>query len=287
MITPRINAASRMGKALPAFELLSTRDPVCGQERAEVLNHANNERKGIVAAMMKEAKQKIAGRYDGEKKVIVLGNTNWRPSLLGLVCNSLLKEYNCPVFLWGRSAEFLKGSCRAPSDINLLSLMREVPQGILSEFGGHALSGGFTVSPQSVHLLEPSLQEAYKTVADSNKEDGSGLFIDRKISIDDLDGGLFKEIEKLAPFGIGNPKPLFLLEGVFVPRALRFGKSKEHVKFILPTRGKSMEAIEFFASEDRFNIKEGSKANFIVHLEQTYFRGFSENRLRIVDILES
>ncbi|MBX4209544.1 DHH family phosphoesterase, partial [Candidatus Parcubacteria bacterium] len=91
-ITPRINAASRMGEPSAAFDLLSTDDEAKADAYADALEHVNNERKGTVAALVKEVKKILAERNVEEKRVIVLGNPLWRPSLLGLVANSLAEE---------------------------------------------------------------------------------------------------------------------------------------------------------------------------------------------------
>ncbi|MFA6898308.1 MAG: DHH family phosphoesterase, partial [Candidatus Paceibacterota bacterium] len=115
MITPRINAASRMGEPMDAFRLFATTDEVEADQVSDHLNKINDERKGIVASMVKEMKHAVAERYaNRDKKVIVLGNPNWRPSLLGLAANTLAEEHSCPVFLWGRDGEnVIKGSCRS------------------------------------------------------------------------------------------------------------------------------------------------------------------------------
>ena len=106
MITPRINAASRMGIPLDAFKLLSTTDEAEAGVLAEHLNNKNDERKGLVASMVKEIKKKIKERYEDTDiemhRVIVLGNPEWKPSLLGLVASSFSDEHDRPVFLWGR-----------------------------------------------------------------------------------------------------------------------------------------------------------------------------------------
>ena len=92
-ISPRINAASRIGVPMDAFKLLSTTDEIVADELSTHLNKINDERKGLVASMVKEMKHTISAREDSvEKKAIVLGNPKWKPSLLGLAANTLMQE---------------------------------------------------------------------------------------------------------------------------------------------------------------------------------------------------
>ena len=100
MITPRINAASRMGVPLDAFKLLSTTDEKEAEELSLHLEKINNERKGVVASMVKEAKSHLEKREE-MREVIVIGSPEWRPALVGLVANSLVEEYGRAAFVWG------------------------------------------------------------------------------------------------------------------------------------------------------------------------------------------
>ena len=131
MITPRINAASRMGVPMDAFNLLSSKDESTAYIAASHLDKINNERKGVVAALSKEVKRKLEERYGKDlPPVIVLGNPDWRPSLLGLVANTCTEEYDRPAFLWGRDGDnIIKGSCRSEGRTNVVELMRAVPEG--------------------------------------------------------------------------------------------------------------------------------------------------------------
>ncbi|MBP6858944.1 MAG: DHH family phosphoesterase, partial [Candidatus Pacebacteria bacterium] len=121
MITPRINAASRMGVPMDAFKLLAAETEDEARTHADHLDEINNERKGIVAALVKEVKKIIRERYETPPHAIVLGNPDWKPSLLGLVANTCAEEFDRPVFLWGRDGEgCLKGSCRSEGTSNIV-----------------------------------------------------------------------------------------------------------------------------------------------------------------------
>ena len=93
----------RMGSPDDAFALLSAGKNDEVEKLADKLEHVNNERKGTVAALVKEIKKIVGERGASDKKIIVLGNPNWRPSLLGLAANTFAGEFSCPVFLWGET----------------------------------------------------------------------------------------------------------------------------------------------------------------------------------------
>ena len=128
-VTPKLNAASRMGEPIDAFRLLSTQDEIEADELSSILIKINDERKGIVGSLVKEVNKIVKERYGFKgKKIIVVGNPSWRPALLGLVANSLIKDHACPVFLWGRDGDDkIKGSCRSLGSVSVVALMQSAP----------------------------------------------------------------------------------------------------------------------------------------------------------------
>lgn len=288
MITPRINAASRMGNPEDAFLMLVEEGEINADKYARHLDHINNERKGIVASMVKEIKKHWAEK-DPEKKlkVLVAGNPDWKPSLLGLVANSLMDEHKGPVFLWGREeGKTLKGSCRSDGCVNIVEMMDEVKH-LFDEYGGHTMSGGFSVSLEKVDILAEGLEFAYEKlkISDESKE---VELIDAVIDIDDVNSSLEKQINKLAPFGIDNLKPVFLFKNIEVKDVKIFGKKEEHLELSFKNKkGQKISAIGFFMKPSDFEIKieKGEKINLVANLEKSFFRGREEIRLRIVDII--
>jgi single-stranded-DNA-specific exonuclease len=280
-IAPRINAASRMDNPYLAFELLSSIDDDRTESLASELNKLNDVRKGKVAAMVKEMKHTLDNR-DEIKNVIVLGNPHWQPALLGLAAMNIMEKHSRPVFLWGREGNgLLKGSARSDGSINLVSMMRNVREGVLLGFGGHAFSGGFSVIENEIHFLEEHFNEAFeKTEKNTVDED---VEIDGVLSLDEVNDSLYNSISLLAPFGVDNPKPMFMFQGVTPEKIRMFGKNEEHLELTFrKTNGDFVRAIEFFSNRD---IKENKKIDLVAVLEKSTFGRYPELRLRIVDIL--
>lgn len=283
LITPRINAASRMGHPRDAFKLLVAQNEEEADAFAIHLDNINQERKGVVAGIVKEAKKKIKEKFENSEmsSVIVLGNPDWRPALLGLAANSIAEEYNRPVFLWGREGgEFIKGSCRSDGTTSLIDIMERAKEAFL-EFGGHKLSGGFSVDHEKIHNLEEALVNAATHTVNENLE----ILVDAEISLAYVREQVANEINQLAPFGMGNEKPVFIFRDVIPEKISRFGKAKEHLSINFRDGGNTARAISFFTSPDQFGdlLKEGIKANLVANLEKSDFGGRREIRLRIVD----
>lgn len=290
MIAPRINAASRMGVPMDAFNLLSTTDETEAGIFTDHLHGINEERKGIVASMVKELNKRIADRLDYEKHpVLVIGDPRWKPSLLGLAANTLMEKYKRPVFLWGREdGTEIKGSCRSDGSVDLVEMMQAVPAGVFTQFGGHAMSGGFAVVHDRIHHLEEELHAAYLKKKKNGEVCGAPVFVDAVLGLDDVTWENFRQLEKMMPFGLGNEKPIFLFENVTVESVRQFGKKAEHLELAFRnTAGDKISAIGFFAKPEDFeNVPAAAKkVNLVASLEKSVFGGRTELRLRIIDII--
>lgn len=284
-IAPRINAASRMDEPEMAYRMLFTDDDEEADSLVKHLDKINNERKGYVAAMVKEIKKMI--EEDGEEREIVVhGNPNWKPSLLGLAASSIVETYHKPVFLWGRGeGDDLKGSCRSNGNVNLVEMMSAVEDGIISGFGGHEMAGGFVVLDDGVHSLRQALEEAYKKTKHSDDE--KSVIVDYVLSLKDISWNLFNDIHQLSPFGIGNLKPAFLLKNILIDDVILFGATGAHLKLIFKVNEKKdITAIKFFSGDDpNFSkLEKGMSVNLIANLEKSTFGYYPELRLRIIDL---
>ncbi|MDO8482832.1 MAG: single-stranded-DNA-specific exonuclease RecJ [bacterium] len=294
-IGPRINAASRMGVPMDAFRLLATTDEAEADTLTEHLNKINDERKGTVAALAKEIKKIVRERYlpaeVGEEKanrVMVIGNPSWRPALLGLAANTCANEYRCPVFLWGRDGDnVIKGSCRSGESANLVELMGRAASGTFLQFGGHAFSGGFSVANEKIHTLEEELNRAYEEARVAYAGTSDESFVDHELSLEEANWNTYRTIEKLAPFGTGNPKPTFILRDVAPIAVKHFGKEQNHLELVFEKPdGKKLSAITFFKTAKDWGreVAKGKPLSLVATFEKSMFKSFPELRLRIVDI---
>ncbi|MCC7160647.1 single-stranded-DNA-specific exonuclease RecJ [Candidatus Nomurabacteria bacterium] len=286
MVTPRLNAASRMDDPLRAYELLSTNDEKEAGALADHLSKINDERKNIVTQIMREANKKLELRED--KEVVVVGKPEWRVGILGLVAGKICDLHKKPVFVWGKDEnDCIKGSCRSDGSVSVVELMTETSESFI-EFGGHELAGGFTVHSEKIHFLEEALSQSFHKVKRDKVE--SEVNYDIKTDLGIVNMKNWKEIEKMSPFGLGNPKPVFIFENVKIEKIKKFGKngSGEHLEITFTDmHNNKTKAVSFFANQDSFEktLSEGINANLLATFDLSRFRGREELRLRVIDIV--
>ena len=292
MVTPRINAASRMADPIDAFKLLSTTSEVEALEMVNHLNGVNDDRKVQVAHLVKEMKKKIEERGLADKNIIVIGSPDWKPPVLGLVATNIVRDYGKSAFLWGRSDEgVIKGSCRSAEGVDIVKIMKSVPAEVFINFGGHAASGGYAVSDDHIHAFEEHLLKAYDITHVSNEGASTvEVLLDKVLDPKEVGRQLWSDIEKMSPFGEANPKPLFILKASLLQDIKLFGKKKEHIEIVLqnPQTGSSTKAIKFFAGDDKVFMEKAVAGNIkdvVAHMEKSMFKNYPEYRLRIVDII--
>jgi len=289
-IAPRVNAASRMDEPDLALKLLTTRDRDEAEQIAAHLEHLNASRKGVVAAIVKSARKHAAARYQPDEKIVVLGDTEWKPALLGLAANSIMNDRGGIVCLWGRDAVGkLKGSCRSDGEVSLADLF-ETARDAFEECGGHTAAGGFSVSHEQAHALPARLATAV-SLLQTRPVSGirSGVQEhDALITLREVSWPLHEDISLLSPFGMGNTKPVFRISTVRVVSVRAFGKENNHVEIrvageeIAPVR-----AFQFFKTAKDFTHppKAGDTVHVLATVERDSFRGAQALALRIVDVL--
>lgn len=281
-IAPRINAASRMGDPMQAHLMLYEKDKEKAEGYAYKLEELNMQRKA-------EVKDIVDGiSFDHEvysDDVVVVGDVSWGPGILGLIAQKIIDETGKPVFVYGQGENKgeLKGSCRSLGDVHVVDLMAHVGHDIFLGWGGHEGAGGFSLSVERLPLLRNALNEAFNHI-EKKEIKKEAKEVDMNLTLDDVNETIYSAIAPLAPFGEGNPKPLFAFSGVEAVAAKWFGKKGEHFEIIYGNvSGVRVKAIQFFADK---SIEEKAKKPHTLHahFEKSYFGMRPELRLRIVDI---
>lgn len=286
-IGPRLNAASRMGNPEVGFTLLTTQDDGTAADAAKELDSLNNKRKGQVASIVRGLKKRFD--EDSSGNVLVAGNPNWSPALVGLAANSLVDTYGKTVCLWGKEGTGnIKGSCRGNGDVNIVEMFSTAGDA-LSKFGGHEHAGGFSVEHDAIHTLAEALNGAYSDVTLRKKKEKSSLTtVDATLSHSDAQN-VNRALERFAPFGIENPKPTFVCQNVAIQSLKQFGKEELHFEMRISEKDaqKTLRAIAFFKTPDSFTLMPVVDAvvDVLCTLELSRFAGRVNLELRIVDIV--
>ena len=286
-IAPKLNVASRLASPMKAFLLLTTDDRAAAQMYAKELVALNDERKTLVAHMMKDVHGRLSKRT--LRDVVVVGDPAWRIGVLGLVASKIVETYNRPAFVWGGDgvpgAIVFKGSCRGTSAAHVVEVMTHVRDTFVG-YGGHEGAGGFEIAHANVHTLEEVLDGAFTAV---KKEVSQSIEIpyDVVVPLALLNSSLHSELTVISPFGMGNSKPVFKIVDATVVSIKQFGKTKEHFEIVVQQDGRMMKAIAFFKTADDFTktCVVGDNVSLLGHFELSRFMGKVELRMRIVDVV--
>ena len=278
-LAPRINASGRMGRAEVAVELFLTRDPARAEELAVLLCELNRERQGIESEIFRQCVQCLTDRP--QQDAIVLAGDQWHQGVVGIVASRLAEKYACPCFMICLDGGMGKGSCRSWGDINLFELLSSC-DGLLENFGGHALAAGFTVKEENIPALALALR---RLVAERRRERDlpSVLEVDMAVSPRHLTVEAVEALDLLEPCGTGNPRPVFLLRGAQVHTMAQVGRGR-HLKLRLESRGIPLDAIYFSSQGAELGLTPGCRVDVAFYPQINDFRGVRSVQLQVVDL---
>lgn len=244
-LAPRINAAGRMGCAGVAVELLLTDDLVRAGELAGELCRLNKERQSVETGIFEQCVRRL--EKEPQSDAIVLADESWHQGVVGIVASRLTEQYNCPAMMICLSEGMGKGSCRSYGGVNLFNLL-EGCQDLLEAFGGHELAAGFTVRQENIPALR---QRVSRLVREQRQGEGADSALEVDVQLDDLrilDLSGVEQLEKLEPYGAGNPRPVLAVMGARVVSRSMVGGGR-HLKLKLNKQGVNLDAIFFSAGD--------------------------------------
>jgi len=221
ILGPRINAGGRIGKAEMGAEMLSTENSQLAYAHAAELDRVNVERKGLQNQMVNEALEE-ANKLSGDNSVIIVNMEGWHPGVIGIVAGRLKDRFDKPAIVIGINEEGLgKGSGRSMPGVNLGDAITKAKEaGLLISGGGHAMAGGLTVEAEKIAALTEFLNALLANeVAQARKN--LSLKIDSLIAFGAASQATIDRISQVAPYGAGNPQPLFAFSDVRIAYAER------------------------------------------------------------------
>jgi single-stranded DNA-specific DHH superfamily exonuclease len=231
---PRLNALGRLSNAAEAVTLLTTHNPDEARPIAEHLEVLNKKRQTLCDTTFEQAQHLLqtTGGVDG-RKVIILGHEGWNPGVIGIVASRLIETYHRPTLLMVLQPDQHKarGSARSIPGFHMAKALEGVSD-LLLHHGGHAGAAGFALEMQHLSAFKQRLQ----TLAEREIPDEwlvPTVEVDCKLTFEQLTPGLLELQENLAPFGMGNPAPLFALENASIASQKALGTEAQHLKLML------------------------------------------------------
>lgn len=285
ILSPRINAAGRMGEADLAADLLETSDPARAEELARQLCDLNRERQAVEQAICTDAIEKIRSLRSEDRSALVLASEAWHQGVVGIVASRLSEKYSCPSFMIHLKDGCGKGSCRSYGGFNLFSALESCAD-LLDGFGGHELAAGFTIQESKIDAFRARMNRYVRT-ATGGELPVSSLEVDAAIACPgDVTLSEVEHLSQLEPYGAGNPRPTFALLGATVDAIQSVGQGK-HLKLRLSKGPCRFDAIFFSVTEEDCGIAAGMRVDVAFYLQANTFRGATTLQLQLIDIRPS
>lgn len=283
IIAPAVNAAGRMGEALPAAKLLLEKDTRQAAELAESLHQANQTRRSTEQNILKEAEQEAFKQLDaGDPRVLTLAGENWHHGVIGIVASRLVEKFNRPVAMIALENGEGRGSARSIPGFDITAALTD-SSALLERFGGHEQAAGFTVKGENIELLRENL-DCYAVASLGQEILKPSLHIDVELSAADIDFDLVESLEQLQPYGTANPRPLFGSRQWQVLSWRLVGSDQKHLKLKVRKDGKTLDPIFFSGAEHLEKLQKGRKADLAFRLKNGFFRNQKTVDLEIKDI---
>ena len=273
-IGPRINAAGRMGDAMRAVKLLCADDYSAARQIAEEVNEENTNRQKIESDIEKEAISIIEREKLFYHRVIVVCGKGWHKGIVGIAASRLVERYSKPVIVLSDEDGVSVGSGRSIEGFSLFDAICSAEE-LLQKFGGHELAAGLTVETDKI----PELRCRINKYARKKPLALPTVSLDCKLNPAALSVEMGELVAELAPFGKGNPNPLFGIYSLKIERINPIANGK-HLRMILNRDTSVIQALMFNKSVDNFPYEAGDTVDIAVTLDTSEYKG--EKMLNVI-----
>jgi len=251
MLAPRLNASGRLGQATLGIELLTTESQHRADALAEYIHQLNDSRDSLERSIYLAANKQIKDNYDVETEpALVLAQAGWHPGVIGIVAGRLAEKYHRPVVLIAFDSLGVKpgtGSARSAGGLNLHKALQECSHHLLAH-GGHAAAAGLKIEESKLDAFRTDFCEhAAESIPMENRV--AEVLIHAEVPLSQLTIRTVKQIDSLAPFGAGNPRPVLSATNVELAGAKKIGGGERHVSVKLKQSQVTLRAVAFGQAE--------------------------------------
>ncbi len=314
VLAPRLNAAGRMKHADLALRLLTTSDTNEARALALELEELNHLRQEQTEKLMKLARAQAQLQADKAVILVYGAKDEWPEGIIGLAAGKLAEEMHRPAFVLSQDSEVSRGSARSQEHFNLILALQAARPDLFERYGGHAQAAGFTIANAHIDELHTHLLRCYEQAYSAReplaqpdavaREDGVSAELEpvaplipanRQIDLIftrpelQLTLNTVEKINQLAPFGAGNPEPVFRIDNLQLMRRWTTGVDGRHLRVRLRGKQATFEGILLRGGVRMATLPEKSQVQVIFCLEQAWNpqnrSALPEVRLRILDIL--
>ncbi|MCK4296536.1 MAG: single-stranded-DNA-specific exonuclease RecJ [Candidatus Marinimicrobia bacterium] len=281
-LAPRINAAGRLGEAIRAVRLLTSFNHKESIDLSNLLERENRNRQIIEKATIDNAILQLNATHDLDvDKILILDAPDWHQGVIGIVASKLKEIYNRPVVMLTFQNGIGKGSARSIPGFNIFSAFSECSNFLLN-FGGHKMAAGLTIKKESL----PHFKECLKKIASDQISDemlNRVLSIEGEIPFSDINQKTIDYLQKMAPFGPGNMRPIFVARNLKISGIPRI-VGENHLKFKACQDRIVISAIGWKLSELYEMLISNRPLDMAFVIEENEWNGLKEIQLNIKDI---
>lgn len=283
ILAPRLNSAGRISDAILSFKLLISKKREEVIEIARKLEKLNKERQKEQDRILKEVISFIEKEEKNKDYFIVVKGKDFHPGVIGIVSSKITEKYSRPSIVFTEEGDILRGSARSIKNLNIMEILDKLND-LMIEYGGHKSAAGLKIYKKNYEEFEERINTITSLLVKEEDLEPE-IEIDAKFSVDEWDTDLYKKvIERLEPFGEGNPKPVFLEEEVFCMGNIKLRKN-EHLDFYIGKNGKFFRA---FVPErpDVYNriISGKTKISIVYTPEIDYYSKKKDIAFKILDL---
>lgn len=270
LIAPRLNAAGRMASAAEGVELLLGADDERARMIAEQLNLYNQNRKEAENEILEEAERQLEAE-GARGRVVLLSHANWNPGVIGIVASRLCERFHLPVVLFAEQNGVLTGSGRSIEGVDLFENLSAFSH-LFVRYGGHARAAGVTIRAERFEefkrLFSAQIETKYRP------EDFYPAYLyDDALSFLELNAEQVRALKRLAPFGEGNPEPVFRFNGVRFASLRTIGRDDKHFCASALQGDRVMRVVAFNKSELMEALSTAADWDFIGKPSINEYRG--------------
>jgi single-stranded-DNA-specific exonuclease len=287
-IAPRLNAAGRLGCARLAVELLTTKNAARAKDLAQYLEDQNSQRQGMERKYTQEAKDQLEGTHWPTTPGIVLASDVWHQGVVGIVASRLVEHFARPALVMAIKADeaIAVGSGRSVPGFALHEALRACGEHLIGH-GGHAAAAGFKLKPEKIDEFRAAFITYATTHFKGVEPPAPRITIDTEVPLSAITHGLLKDIDKLEPYGAGNPKPKFLACGLKVEGARKIGTGdvQRHMDFKVRQGETVMRAVAWNMA-DRLEelLRTNGECCLVFTPKVNEWRGERKIELQVIDL---
>jgi single-stranded-DNA-specific exonuclease len=283
VLVPKLNAANRVGDPRVAFLLLTTLDKRMAEYRAEILLDYNDDRQIAQDDLVEQVEEQIRNQVNLESdKIIIVSGQYWNPGIIGLVASDIAERYALPTVLISLDDRVSRASGRSIARFDLMAALESTQQ-LFERYGGHQMAAGFSIKNENI----PALKEHLKSFATQNLSEWKGptYEIDCQLEPEEISLSLHQELQKLGPFGMGNPMPRFLLSQVRVAEAQAVGNGRKHLKMRVRAGEKFFNCIGFDLGNFLEHVYREQQFDLVFKLQRNEWMGVVQAQLELEDVI--